>query len=280
MAKQDNLADKLERRARQAIFWHTLFRWESATIIALTLIISSFLALATLISVGSFPLLWALVALGVGLLLETIIFVSSITDKEENARVVAAMLRDQYKPGRLRSAQLRAQLNKALEYQGLIASTVQRTKEGVLRDRLARAIEPVDDWIEAIYRLAARLDAYERNQVIKRDLRTVPAAIEQFKRQLAQEDDPAVQATLRNTIADKQRQWQHLSELQNTMEKAQYQMESTLAALGTVYAQLQAIDLRGAEKGHAERLRQDIDEQVAQLQDLSEAMDEVYAAGS
>ncbi|GAB4544399.1 MAG: hypothetical protein Kow0063_38070 [Anaerolineae bacterium] len=280
MAKQDNLADKLERRARQAIFWHALFRWESATIIALTLIISSFLALATLISVGSFPLLWALVALGVGLLLETIIFVSSITDKEENARVVAAMLRDQYKPGRLRSAQLRAQLNKALEYQGLIASTVQRTKEGVLRDRLARAIEPVDDWIEAIYRLAARLDAYERNQVIKRDLRTVPAAIEQFKRQLAQEDDPAVQATLRNTIADKQRQWQHLSELQNTMEKAQYQMESTLAALGTVYAQLQAIDLRGAEKGHAERLRQDIDEQVAQLQDLSEAMDEVYAAGS
>ena len=48
--------------------------------------------------------------------------------------------------------------------------------------------------------------------------------------------------------------------------------------LGTVYAQLQAIDVRGAEKGRAERLRQEIDEQVVQLQDLSEAMDEVYAA--
>jgi hypothetical protein len=62
------------------------------------------------------------------------------------------------------------------------------------------------------------------------------------------------------------------------MEKAEYQLESTLAALGTVYAQLQTIDLRGAEKGHAERLREEIDEQVAQLQDLDQAMDEVYQA--
>jgi hypothetical protein len=169
-------------------------------------------------------------------------------------------------------------MNKALEYQGLIAGAVQRTRQGVLRDRLARAAEPVSDWIEAIYRLAARLDVYEQDQVIRQDLRSVPPAIENFKRRLAEEDDPAVQATLRNTIGDKQRQWEHLSHLQNTMEKAEYQLESTLAALGTVYAQLQTIDLRGAEKGHAERLREEIDEQVAQLQDLDQAMEEVYQA--
>jgi hypothetical protein len=85
-----------------------------------------------------------------------------------------------------------------------------------------------------------------------------------------------VRATLNNTIADKQRQWEQLSHLQNTMEKAQYQLESTLASLGTVYAQLQTIDLQGSDKGHAERLREDIGEQVSQLQDLSQAMDEVY----
>jgi hypothetical protein len=148
----------------------------------------------------------------------------------------------------------------------------------VLRDRLARATEPVGDWIEAICRLATRLDTFEQNMVLKRDLRSVPFEIDNFKKRLAQENDPAVEATLRNTIADKERQWEQLSQLQNTMEKAEYQMESTLAALGTVYAQMQSIDLRGAEKGRADRLRQDIDEQVAQLQDLSEAMDEVYAA--
>jgi biopolymer transport protein ExbB/TolQ len=278
MAKRNSFADKLERRARRAIFWHSLWRWESAVILALTLVISAFLAMLAL--VGLFPWLWTYIAVGVGFLAELLIFVSSLTDAEDNARVVAAMLRDEYNPKRLRSLKLQAQLDKALEYRGLIANTARRTREGVLRDRLARATEPVDDWIEAIYRLATRLDAYERNRVLKQDLHSVPLAIENFKQRLAQENDPAVVQTLRNTIADKERQWEYLSKLQNTMENAEYQMESTLAALGTVYAQLQTLDLRGAEKGHADRLRQEIDEQVAQLQDLSEAMDEVYQAGS
>jgi hypothetical protein len=278
MAERESFPAKLEQRARRAIIWHALLRWESAMIIGFTLIVSAFLALLALAPGSQFPLLGALVALGVGSLVEAIIFVSSVTDAQENARVVADLLRDQYQPKRLQSVKFKTQVNKALEYQSLIAGAVQRTREGVLRDRLARAAEPVSDWIDAIYRLASRLDGYEQDQVIRQDLRSVPPAIENFKRRLAEEDDPAVQATLRNTIGDKQRQWEHLSHLQNTMEKAEYQLESTLAALGTVYAQLQTIDLRGAEKGHAERLREEIDEQVAQLQDLSQAMDEVYQA--
>jgi hypothetical protein len=276
MAKRNSLANQLEQRARRAIFWHSLLRWESAVMIALTLIISFFLGLLAL--VGRFPWWWMFVALGVGLLTEGIIFVSSLTDEEENARIVAEMLREQYSPKRLRSLKLQAQLKKALEYQGLIANTVRRTRQGVLRDRLGRATESVDDWIKAIHRLATYLDTYELNPIIKQDLRSVPRAIENFKKRLAEEDDPTVQATLRKTIADKERQWEHLSKLQNTMEKAEYQLESTLAALGTVYAQMQTIDLQGAEKGRADRLRQEIDEQVAQLQDVSEAMDEVYHA--
>ena len=278
MAKREGFDEKLERRARRAIFWHALLRWESAVVIALTMIISTFLALLSLLPVGGFELWWALVALGIGLAIEAIVFTSSITDEEENARVVADLLRDQYKPKDLRTLRLRAQLDKALEYQSLISSTVRRTREGVLHDRLARATEPVDDWIEAIYRLALRLDAFERNTVIKQDLRSVPIAIQNFKQRLAAEDDPAVQATLRNTISDKERQWAQLTDLQNTMERAEYQLESTLAALGTVYAQLQTLDARGAEQGRAERLRQDIDEQVTQLQELGQAMDEVYQA--
>jgi DNA repair exonuclease SbcCD ATPase subunit len=209
--------------------------------------------------------------------LEVIIFVSSLTDAEDNARVVAAMLREKYDPKRLRTPALQAEIAKALQYQGLILNTVGRAKENVLRDRLMRATEPVSDWIEAIYRLAARLDGYQGNQVLQQDQRSVPVAIENLKKRLAQESDPAVQATLRNTIADKQRQLEQLGSLRSTMQKAELQLESTLAALGTIYAQLQSLDMREAEAGHAEQLRQEIGEQVAQLQDLSEAMDEVYA---
>ena len=275
MAKSDNPADQLEKRARGAIFWNALTRVESALIIAVTMVVSAFLALPALL--GWWTWLPALIALGAGCALELIIFVSSLTDTEDNARVVAAMLREQYNPKRLHTPALQAEIDKALQYQGLILNTVRQTKENVLRDRLSRATEPVGDWIEAIYRLATRLDSYQANQVLQQDQRSVPVAIENFKKRLAQENDPAVQVTLRNTIADKQRQLEQLGSLKNTMEKAEFQLESTLAALGTIYAQLQTLDVREAEAGHADQLRQEIGEQVAQLQDLSDAMDEVYA---
>ncbi len=275
MGKSDNFADQLEKRARGAIFWNALTRWESALIIAVTMVVSAFLALPALL--GWWPWLWALIALGAGAVLEVIIFISSLTDAEDNARVVAGMLREKYNPKKLHTPALQAEIDQALQYQGLILNTVRNTKENVLRDRLARATEPVGDWIEAVYRLATRLDGYQGNSVLQQDQRSVPVAIENFKKRLAQESNPAVQATLRDTIADKQRQLEQLSSLKSTMDKAGLQLESTLAALGTIYAQLQSLDVREAEGDHAERLRQEIGEQVAQLQDLSEAMDEVYA---
>jgi hypothetical protein len=278
MSNEDGFRETLERRARRAILWHAILRWESAVIIALTLVSTAFLALLALAPIPSnFSIWWAMIALGIGLFTEAVVFISSLTDKDEHAKVVAALLRDQYKPRHLRSRKLRMQVDKALEYQGLIASIVHRTREGVLQDRLARATEPIDEWIKAIHRLATRLDVYEQNLVIRQDLRSVPLAIDNFKKRLAAEGDPAMRDALRNTIADKERQWEQLGQLQNTMEKAEFQLESTLAALGTVYAQLQTLDLRGSDRGRTERLRTEIDEQVAQLQDLSHAMDEVYA---
>jgi hypothetical protein len=276
MGKSDNFADQLRKRARAAIFWNALTRVESAFIIAMTMIVSACLAMAFIAGLLA-SWLPALIAVGVGAVVELIIFISSLTDAQDNARVVAAMLREQYDPMRLRTPALRAEVDKALQYQSLIFNTIGRTRENVLRDRLLRATEPVGDWIEAVYRLATRLDSYQGNQVLQQDQRSVPLAIENFKKRLGQESDPAVQATLRNTIADKQRQLEQLGNLRSTMEKAGLQLESTLAALGTIYAQLQALDVREAEAGHAEQLRQEIGEQVAQLQDLSEAMDEVYA---
>ncbi len=64
MAKQDNFADQLEKRARSAIFWNALTRTESALIIAVTMVASAFLALPALLGRG--PWLWALIALGAG----------------------------------------------------------------------------------------------------------------------------------------------------------------------------------------------------------------------
>jgi hypothetical protein len=60
------------------------------------------------------------------------------------------------------------------------------------------------------------------------------------------------------------------------MEKAEAQLETTVTALGTVYAQLQLISARKAEGSTPERIADSIRDEVAALNDLVAAMDEVY----
>ena len=269
-----NFGKDLQRRAQRAILLHAVMRWESAVLIALILMSTSGLALAAWLGLWSWSWVW--VGLGLGIAAWTALFVSSLTDAQDNARAVAAVLRESCNPGRLRSPKLRAQMDKALEYRDLLVQAVFNARVGILRDRLARAIEPVDEWIEAIYRLAAKLDAYEQDRVIQRDVESVPEALKELQNRLTRENNPTVRATMEKTIADKQRQWEQLVRLRETMEKARLHMESTLAMLGTIYAQLQAIDLQATERGRDEELRAEISEQVHQLQELSAAMDEVY----
>ena len=264
----------LRRRARRAIFLNAVMRWESALLIAFILMGTAGLALGAWLEV--FPGFCPWIGLGFGIAAWTALFISSLTDAEDNARAVAAVLRESCDPGRLRSPQLRAQMDKALGYRDLLMQAVLNARAGILRERLARAIEPVDEWVEAIYRLASKLDAYALDRVIQQDMESVPKALSELKARLAREDNPAMRATMERTVADKERQWAQLVQLRDTMEKAKLQLESTLAMLGTIYAQLQALDLQATERGRDEELRAEISEQVHQLQELSSAMDEVY----
>jgi hypothetical protein len=60
------------------------------------------------------------------------------------------------------------------------------------------------------------------------------------------------------------------------MKQAQLQMEQSLTALGTVYGQVQLLNAEAINSGRAERLRNDILEQVKRLDDLVSSLNEVY----
>jgi hypothetical protein len=64
--------------------------------------------------------------------------------------------------------------------------------------------------------------------------------------------------------------------LDNTMQRADYLLEQSLSAMGTVYSQIQLIGAKDVDSPRAQALRQSIAEEVAQLQDVIGAMDEVY----
>lgn len=261
----------LEQRARRAIVEYAIFRWQSAIVVALTLV-----------AAFAVPGLWWLV-LATGVLVEALVIGWSLSSEKQRSQAVANMLSDEFKvlrgefnPARLKDKSLQRRVERALEYWHQINDVVVSSREGVLQDRVARTTKEMSDWLQAIYRLSQRLDTYRQDEIIKRDLSSVRPAIDQLRKNLAEEDNPIVRAQLEKTIADRERQWQHLDKLQNMMEKADYQVESTLSALGTVYSQLLLVGTQNEQGGRAQRLQEEIHEQVAQLEDLVEAMDEVY----
>jgi hypothetical protein len=63
------------------------------------------------------------------------------------------------------------------------------------------------------------------------------------------------------------------------MERAQLQLETTLSSLGTIYSQTMLVGAKDIDSGRAKRLRQEISEEVQELDHILVAMDEVYASG-
>jgi len=264
---------QLERQALRAMLAHGIFRWESAVVIAGTILLTYFY---------NHPFewwpWWGWLALG--LAAEIAIVYTSFADVQTGSQVVADMLRQQFNPRTLRGKAYRQQMEKALEYRERIEDAVRQRQAGVLRDRLESTTGEVDDWIGNIYRLASRLDAYDADEVIQRDMQAVPRELERLAQRQRQEDDPSVQQQLRAAIAGKRSQWETLEKLKDTMEKAELQLETTLTALGTVYSQLMLIGAKDVEGRRAESIAESIHDEVMSLQGILEAMDEVYGSSS
>lgn len=277
MSKQ-SFREQLEQRAGRAILTRSIYRWESAVIIALT----TSLALLTL--VGVIPALFGVFQwwfwLVLGALGEIGLVWSSVKDPEFRARAVGEMFREKFEPREIKNNALRTRVEKALDYRERIDEVIAKSREGVMRDHMADVSQGTTDWMENIFRLANRLDAYMADEMLRQDLQSVEPSIEALKKRLALEEDDTVKRQISQTIAQKQIQRDNLHKLQNVMEQAQFQLESTITAMGTVYSQMMLLGSRDVAAGRAERLQQDIDDQVQALQDVVQTMDEVYHAGT
>jgi hypothetical protein len=277
MAKS-SFQEELERKAGRAILIRSVYRWESAVIIALTL------SLALLTLAGVIPALFGVFQwwfwLVLGALGEVGLVWSSVRDPEFRAKAVSDMFREKFKSRQIKNKALRQRVEKALDYREGIDKVIAKSREGVMRDHMKDVSMGITHWMENVFRLARRLDAYMADEMLRKDQQSVEPEIETLKKRLALEDDDAVKRQISQTIAQKQIQRDNLDKLQNVMERAQFQLESTLTAMGTVYSQMMLLGSRDVASGRAQRLGQDIDDQVQALQDVVETMDEVYHAGT
>jgi tetratricopeptide (TPR) repeat protein len=272
MAKS-SFQQELEKKAGRAILTRSFYRWESAAIIALTVVLF-FLAPQPL------PFWEAWFWLILGAVGEVGLVWSSLKDPEFRAKAVAEMFHEKFKSRDIGDKALRQQVDKALEYRDRIDQVINKSREGVLHAHLKDVSQGVTDWMENIFRLARRLDSYQADDMLRQDMQSVEPAIEVLKKRLALEDDDTVKRQISQAIAQRQIQRDNLHKLQNVMEQAQFQLESTLTAMGTVYSQMMILGSRDVASGRAQRLQQDITDQVQALQDVVHTMDEVYQAGT
>jgi chromosome segregation ATPase len=254
---------------------HAFFRWESAVVIALTLLLAFF---GPNIPAVDFIPSWFWVLSG--LVAEALLVYSSYSDPETGRQVVAQMLQDDFQPERLNDKKLQRQVEEALDYRSRITAAIHERRESVLKDNLAETARQIDDWLENIYNLARRLDRYQSEKVIlERDKKRAQERVRQLENRISSENDPVVRQQIEFTMDGMQRQISTIESLEKTMDRAQLQLESTLSSLGTIYSQTMLIGAKDIDSGRAKRLRQDIREEVEELDNILLAMDEVYASG-
>jgi hypothetical protein len=268
------MPNDIRQRATREMLVHSFFDWKSAVLLALVIILTFFTFL--IFGASGWLAFWPIF----GVVGELALAWSNLNDPEFGRRVVAEMLEDEFSPQRLNSRDLRQWVDRALDYRSRIEANIRETQDGLLKDHLLDVANEIEHWIKNVYEIATRLDKYRTNPVIRQDLQSVPARIDNLEKELAQARDPAVRAQIEATLQNKRTQLDHLKHLESAMQRAELQLESTLSALGTVYSQTLLVDAKDMDSGRAKRLRQDIADQVDELKDLLTTMDEVHLSSA
>jgi hypothetical protein len=270
MADKEN--EPLEKRVQQAILQEAFFRWESAAVISIALLMAVFAPRF----IGFIPS-WAWLLGGIGA--ELALVYSSLTDPEFGRKVAAELLRHEFRPEKLQDRELQQQINHALDYRSRIEKAIRERNDSVLKDELSQTAGQMDEWLGNIYDLAQRIDRYKEDQkILLRDKQRAETRIEELQNNMAIEDNPDVSKQMQITLDGLQRQLDTLASLDDTIQRAKLQLENSLTSLGTIYSQTMLVDAKDIDSGRARRLRQEIADEVTELHDVLIAMDEVYSA--
>ncbi len=260
---------ELQQRAQSTLIQYAFFRWETALILAATIVLT-FLLPRPFFWWPRFG--WPLL----GLIAVVLLVYSSLTDADANANVLLRLYQEQFDPRTIQDKELRGQVETALEYQRRIETQIRQQDDGPIRERLEDTAGRITDWVGNIYALALRLAAYRGDDLLGRERDMLPQEIARLQTRRKQETSPAVQKQLDDVLTGKQRQWQSLAELDTRMREASLRLEQSLTALATVYSQIHLVDAQSVGSGRADRLQADIMEQIARLNDLVSSINDVY----
>ena len=101
---------------------------------------------------------------------------------------------------------IQVHVKNALAYKQEIERMVRATTNENARGRLQDLARRVDEWTKAVVELARRLDNFQQNSLIRRDLESVPKSIADLETRLANTTEPVTRTELERTLANRRRQ--------------------------------------------------------------------------
>lgn len=274
----NNSREELKDRIRRMVWQYAIFRRESAWVIFGTMILTTLNIAVPIIfpSLQNIPTEWWM-WLVAGVLAEIVLVYTSLTDPKVSATIVEEMFRDKFKPEQINDKDLQKQIKEALDYRGRITELIAQRTDTVLKDSLAETIPQIDEWIKEVYDLARRLDEYRtQKNLVEQSTQRANERIRQLQQQHKMTTDPAFKQDIEANITSLVRQVETNTTLHNTMERARLRLENTITAMATIYSQTILMSAKDIDSGRAQRLRQEIADEVVELSDILVAMDEVY----
>ncbi len=264
--------------ARQKVFGtlitSALLRWETLVTLMVTAILFLFVQDVSLPFMEWQPWYW----LALGALAEVVLVASTLNDPEAAEQALAEDFEREYDLRNIHNRVSRERLRDAFEYRRNMLKLADVAR-GSMRTRQRTLISGINDWIAHMYNLATRIDHFENNDLAARDLQRVPRKIANVRRRITSESDEHTRRDLEQQLKLLQRQLVSLEASASIIKRAEIQLESTLSALGTVYAQMSLLGAKDSDGARGQRLSIEIKDEIDKLQDTIDAMDEVHFHG-
>ena len=165
---------------------------------------------------------------------------------------------------------------RAAGYRRRLQSIIRNRRPGPLADMMASVIINLQQWEERVGELADRLTTFERDAIIQRDIKEVPANIMRLRGQIEIEHDAGLHEQMQRTLAGYQSQQAMLDTLVRLMRRTRLMLDDTLVAMGTIYSQIRVIDASDIDNVRTTRIAEELDEQVKRLNDLLSALGDAY----
>ena len=260
--------------ARQKVFGtllaNALLRWETLVTLMVTLILFLFVRDVSLSFIEWQPWFW----LVLGGLTQTVLVASTLADPEATEQALAEDFEREYDLRNIRNRVSRERLRDAFEYRRNMLKLADAAR-GAMRTRKRTLISDINDWIAHMYNLANRVDYFEDNDLAARDLQQVPRKIAEVERLIKTDTNEQTRRDRVQQLELLQKQLMSLEASARTIKRAEIHLESTLSALGTVYAQMSLLGTKDTGSTRGQRLSIEIKDEIDKLQDTIDAMDEV-----